>query len=252
MKSATILAVFTLFLTPLAFPWEPIYHHMNPLPPGILEGYKTTEFDGIEGYNTTEIEWEIEVDPHTGKTIVARGTVEQIREEALKHNPDWDAHYIEPARQKMKRALEMGSYEELEAHFRSADSELESDSESESHLEKRAIFNLGARDCGGRWKEVNWDTALRNTAYLSGLKGYPKRGAGPGNCGRVSCSYNTAIWWCNDEPFDKTLMGYDRIYYGALEIVSPCSHKPFGDSRKTSGQAFSTGGWNVIVRKDKC
>jgi hypothetical protein len=251
MKSATILALFTL-LTPMALALEPIYHHLNPLSSGYLEGLKTTEFDGIEGYNTTELEWEIEVDPHTGKTIVARGTVEQIREEALKHIPHWDAHYIEPARQRMKRALETGSYDELEARFRSADYELESDSESGSHLAKRKIFNLAALDCGGRWKEVNWDTALRNTVYLSGLKGYPKRGAGPGNCGRVSCSYNTAIWWCNDEPFTKTLMGYDRIYHGALEIVSPCSHTPFGSSRKTSGQAFSTGGWNVIVRKDKC
>ncbi|KAJ0422770.1 hypothetical protein BJY00DRAFT_310778 [Aspergillus carlsbadensis] len=248
MKSATILALLTLLLTPLALAqWEPT--DLDD-----IESHKTTEFDGIEGYNTTELEWEIEVDPHTGKTIVARGTVEQIREEALKHNPDWDAHYIEPARQRVKRALETGSYDELEAHFRSADLDLEldSDSESGSHLAKRKVFNLGALDCGGRWKEVYWDQALRSTAALSGLKGYPKRGAGPGNCGRVSCSYNTAIWWCNDEPFTKTLMGYDRIYYGAMEIVSPCSHTPFGGGRKTSGQAFSTGGWNVIVRKDKC
>lgn len=34
--------------------------------------------------------------------------------------------------------------------------------------------------------------------YLRGVPGTPTNGPGPGNCGRVSCSYNSAIWWCND------------------------------------------------------
>jgi hypothetical protein len=41
--------------------------------------------------------------------------------------------------------------------------------------------------------------AIRNgIRYLRGLNGNPTNGAGPGNCGRVSCSYDSAIWWCND------------------------------------------------------
>lgn len=34
--------------------------------------------------------------------------------------------------------------------------------------------------------------------YLRGVSGQPTNGPGPGNCGRVSCSFNSAIWWCND------------------------------------------------------
>ena len=35
-------------------------------------------------------------------------------------------------------------------------------------------------------------------SYLRGVGGQPVQGPGPGSCGRVSCAYNGAIWWCND------------------------------------------------------
>lgn len=31
--------------------------------------------------------------------------------------------------------------------------------------------------------------------HLNGIKGEPKRGAGPANCERVSCEVDSAIWW---------------------------------------------------------
>jgi len=34
--------------------------------------------------------------------------------------------------------------------------------------------------------------------YLRGVPGTATNGPGPGNCGRVSCSWDSAIWWCND------------------------------------------------------
>lgn len=34
--------------------------------------------------------------------------------------------------------------------------------------------------------------------YLDQVPGTPGNGPGPGNCGRVSCSYGAAIYWCND------------------------------------------------------
>lgn len=34
--------------------------------------------------------------------------------------------------------------------------------------------------------------------YLKGVPGKPSNGPGPGTCGRVSCSYDSAIYWCND------------------------------------------------------
>lgn len=34
--------------------------------------------------------------------------------------------------------------------------------------------------------------------YLDTFDGQPKSDPGPGMCGRVSCSYNSAIYWCNN------------------------------------------------------
>jgi len=34
--------------------------------------------------------------------------------------------------------------------------------------------------------------------YLRRVEGKPQRGPGPKSCGRVSCSWNAAIYWCND------------------------------------------------------
>lgn len=38
--------------------------------------------------------------------------------------------------------------------------------------------------------------------YLGTVAGTPTEGPGPGACGRVSCSYGAAIYWCNDVSFD--------------------------------------------------
>lgn len=61
-----------------------------------------------------------------------------------------------------------------------------------SHLHKRLDVTCN-----------NYDQALRfriqeGISHLRGVNGKPRNGPGPGNCGRVSCSYNSAIWWCND------------------------------------------------------
>lgn len=61
-----------------------------------------------------------------------------------------------------------------------------------SHLHKRLDVTCN-----------NYDQAISSRIkegirYLRGVNGKPSNGPGPGNCGRVSCSYNSAIWWCND------------------------------------------------------
>ncbi|KAN0104234.1 hypothetical protein V8E51_009979 [Hyaloscypha variabilis] len=41
--------------------------------------------------------------------------------------------------------------------------------------------------------------------YLIGLNSELTNGPGPGNCGRISCSYNSAIYYCNDNPYDYSV-----------------------------------------------
>ncbi|KAI3395804.1 hypothetical protein diail_817, partial [Diaporthe ilicicola] len=59
--------------------------------------------------------------------------------------------------------------------------------------------------------------------YLRKVKGSPTNGPGPGACGRVSCSYNAAIWWCNDNDYALTLDNYGKIADGAQDLVDDCS-----------------------------
>jgi hypothetical protein len=55
--------------------------------------------------------------------------------------------------------------------------------------------------------------------YLRGVPGNPHHGAGPGTCGRVSCSYGSAIYWCNESNTAKTLSGYNAIANSAQHIL---------------------------------
>lgn len=48
------------------------------------------------------------------------------------------------------------------------------------------------------WSDADCFHIGEGIDYLRLLDGTPGNGPGPGNCGRVSCSYNSAIYWCND------------------------------------------------------
>ncbi|KAL2851100.1 hypothetical protein BJY01DRAFT_122306 [Aspergillus pseudoustus] len=182
----------------------------------------------IEGYTLWQPEWEIESSP--GKTIKVRGTVQQVRDEVLKVNPNWEAEYIEPAR--VKR-------------------EAQSSPSSPEIFAKRTDFQTDGRvACGRRWEQTSRDDIMRGIFYLRDLPGQPTNGPGPGACGRVSCSYGAAIWWCNDDDQPKTLESYGSIADGAMAIVGKCSYYKPGSYIHVSGQAFHNTNWNVIVRED--
>ena len=54
-----------------------------------------------------------------------------------------------------------------------------------------------------KWERVKWDDGYIDDGikHLYGVDGKPKNGKGPNNCGRVSCSWSAAIFWCNDVSF---------------------------------------------------
>ncbi|KAI1262862.1 hypothetical protein F5Y18DRAFT_429733 [Xylariaceae sp. FL1019] len=88
--------------------------------------------------------------------------------------------------------------------------------------------------------------------YLKDLKGTCTNGAGPGNCGRISCSWTAAIYWCNDNDHPVT---YDCSHFAetAQHVLSDC-HYTFngGKTIYTWGQAFDTESFNVLVGADNC
>ncbi|KAI1318293.1 hypothetical protein F5Y16DRAFT_419067 [Xylariaceae sp. FL0255] len=91
----------------------------------------------------------------------------------------------------------------------------------------------------------------QGASYLMGLKGTCENGPGPGNCGRISCSYNSAIYWCNDNPYSSS---YDCSSFGnyADDAINSCTVDSQDGDHVTWGQAFDTLNFNVMVGKDSC
>ncbi|KAI1327962.1 hypothetical protein F5Y16DRAFT_398833 [Xylariaceae sp. FL0255] len=88
-------------------------------------------------------------------------------------------------------------------------------------------------------------------AYLEGVTSQCGMGAGPGNCGRISCSYNAAIYWCNDNDH---YVEYECSYFAqyAAVVTDACVYTRGGKTEWTWGQAFDTENFNVMVGYDSC
>jgi len=57
-------------------------------------------------------------------------------------------------------------------------------------------FNADPNPYG--WEMAKLDRLEQGWNHLNRVPDKPSNGPGPGNCGRVSCSHDAAIWWCND------------------------------------------------------
>lgn len=82
------------------------------------------------------------------------------------------------------------------------------------------------------------------------FSGVPKAAPGSGRCGKVSCSYNSAVDWCNDHHEGIELANFAWVAEGARIIHDKCRHQDHADWLALSNQAFNHGNWNVIVRSD--
>ncbi|KAL4873628.1 hypothetical protein BDV12DRAFT_192070 [Aspergillus spectabilis] len=183
----------------------------------VVQGAVLTSRDPLEGYTIKEPEWEIEVSP--GVMITARGTIQQVHEAARKVNPDWDAELEE--RLKAKRALE------------------EEEGQTVSDISRRDVdFEKDGRVKCGVWEEAGAVNIMDGIRYLEEVEGRPTMGPGPGECSRVSCSWDDAIFWCNDTRDTKTLRSFKDIAIGASAIYSKCTYNSNGPFQSVSGQAF--------------
>lgn len=116
------------------------------------------------------MEWELETSPGAGDFTKFNGTVENVYQELLKINPNYE--------------------KELAAHI--------SQPENNKTLDKRTDFSTSKYICNGRWRGAPTPEIRKGISYLRNLRGRPHLGPGPGKCSRVSCSWNSAIMWCND------------------------------------------------------
>lgn len=126
--------------------------------------------DPLAGRTMEPIEWEVQATPG-GTTVKLTGTMESVHEQLLKINPNYEAEFEAAAP--------------------------ENDREG-SELSKRTDFSTSKYTCFGPFRGALSGDVQKGIDYLRKVPGKPTNGPGPGNCGRVSCSWNAAIYWCND------------------------------------------------------
>ncbi|KAK4130059.1 hypothetical protein BT67DRAFT_465288 [Trichocladium antarcticum] len=168
---------------------------------------------GIPGYGTQVMQWEVEVTP--GHTELLNGTIQEAYEQAHQINPD----FTPP-----------GSGKDT----------------AEGTVIRGLHEKRGHVTCGGFKTGVVVPT-LDGVRYLRRITGKPHNQPGPRYCTRVSCSWKSAIWWCNDNQGPLYLDSWNQIADSAYEILVECA-----DGTDVSGQNFERGNWNIIVRRDSC
>ncbi|KAK3988179.1 hypothetical protein QBC44DRAFT_398616 [Cladorrhinum sp. PSN332] len=166
---------------------------------------------------------EVEVSPG-GPFIKLTGTVEEVHDELLRLNPSYDAQFTPiPARRAAAHALEPHN-------------------NTTSLLQLRPDFIR----CGVFYRQARVARIKEGIAYLRTVSGVPSMGTG---CGKVSCSWQSAIYWCNANDQVKTLDSWHNIADGAQLIVDVCR----GQSPDVTGGRFHGDGWAVAVKgKTSC
>lgn len=119
------------------------------------------------GLTVHEAEWQVQAF-RDGPLLQLNGTVQEVHRQLTALNPNYEADFG-------GNATEAGDVEARGEYW--ADSKV---------------------TCGAPWygyTERGYNEAVH---YLSWHKGRPNMGAGPRQCWRVSCSWNTGVYICND------------------------------------------------------
>jgi hypothetical protein len=137
----------------------------------------------IPGYGIVELSWE--VIPAPGQSpIVLNGTIEQVHSQLLEINPSYQAE-----------VFEKGCFTPIREDLLPAPTA--ATAATAAGASTAAAPLIWRIKCGG-YHSANIRRIKDGINYLNNITGQPRNGPGPNNCGRVSCSYNSSIWWCND------------------------------------------------------
>ncbi|KAK4198692.1 hypothetical protein QBC40DRAFT_298243 [Triangularia verruculosa] len=121
-------------------------------------------------YTVVAVQWDLPTslnDPNSA-TVTVFGTIQQAVAQMESKYPGWNATF-------------------------------QNQPSSESTVSATTQYDRSYYLCGEPWVKTGWLAVKDGIAYLRKVKtAAPKNGPGPNNCGRVSCGYNAAIYWCND------------------------------------------------------
>ncbi|KAL4786856.1 hypothetical protein BJX76DRAFT_364703 [Aspergillus varians] len=165
----------------------------------------------IPGDKVVEMSWEVEPYPG-GPPVILNGTVQKVYARLIEINPSYDDDW-------------KASRPEPELHARSPTQDV---------------------SCKAPW-DAGLDAIKSGIRYLRKVQGRPRLDGG--TCSRVSCSYNSAITWCNDSKGQKILPSFNNIADGAQVIVNKCTRRTPNAVQGTLGH---TDEWRVIVNRAIC
>lgn len=107
--------------------------------------------------------------------------------------------------------------------------------------------------CGwppNRFAAPDYFEVWQGVYYLQSITGDCRADPGPGSCGRVSCSWTNAIYYCND----NTVEHWEPCRWigdVAGSIADSCWYYN-GHGYSVLGQAFDLRNWNTIVANGAC
>ncbi|TDZ27812.1 hypothetical protein C8035_v008589 [Colletotrichum spinosum] len=179
-------------------------------------------------------EWEVKACPD-GESMILRGTVEDVLMELRQINPNFDRDFgIDP-----NGAPDFSDFTPKPAS-------------GNVTIRGNNIFDNGGGKvyCGQRDNSGCYKKEIAKGAYrLHFVPGTPYNGVGKYACGRVSCSFNSAIWWCNDDNKPKKLSTFGHIADGADRVLSSCASS---SNQFVIGQARHKDKWRVLIEFSKC
>lgn len=187
-----MLRITILFMAFLAALVSPALSHVEAhLSPANILPQALAIDAPIPGYTVVPLTWEV-LAFDNGTTVNLTGTIEQVHDQLSKINPDYP-------RNTSINALQLGTA-------------------------GTAGFDIHCGPQGHGWSGADWNIIYVGYTYLYTVSGRPGQGPGPGSCGRVSCSYDSAIWWCNDNNHDFQLDSFGQIGDCAKGLYDKCQY----------------------------
>ncbi|RMZ00278.1 hypothetical protein D0860_08042 [Hortaea werneckii] len=167
--------------------------------------------------------------------------------------PEADMSYIGPAFDGGDDVELQGTIESVAAQLREINPDwhpglVGKNTPSKTDTAKRAEISppLCNDELGGQ-RDARTFYLDRGASYLQGLSGNCRQP--PRSCGRVSCSYNAGVTFCNDGNND-VVVPCAELGRRVDGIVGLCGDG--GTRTFTRGQVFDTDNWNVIAARSDC
>lgn len=203
----------------------------------------------MPGYEIVDMQWNVTAVPGGPSTILT-GTAQAVVAQLIKLNPNWKTDF-------------------------SFDKDLDTSSVA------AAAANGFDPKLACDLYDADISSIEDGIAYLRLISGRPHLGPGPKQCSRVSCSWESGIFLCNEvsDLSSKNFCVLQFLYSGVLTISDQgsgnldldnfgiiadgaqlvhdgCVKKgqwwKWGKHTATSGKAFHDGDWNVVVSGSDC